>query len=274
MYTIITVFNNNVILAKDTEGNEYVFMGKGIGFSQSSKNPVDSTKIEKKFKLDLFYIKNNEEYLETIRLIVEKSEEYLDKELNDYIYYSLADHIDYAIERHEDNVVFRSPIQWEIKKAYPKEYRAGEKALAIIKDTLGVQLPSEEVTFLTLHIINASNDVGDFDSLYEELTLIDDVIRIIKHHFKFDIDEESSNYERFLTHLKFFIHRIRKDEQLEVVNYEFYKTAVKQWPDVYDCLVKINKLILKDKNVVVNNEESFYLMLHINRLINRKGDSL
>ena len=274
MYTIITVFNNNVILAKDEEGSEYVFMGKGIGFSQSAKNPVDSTKIEKKFKLDLFYIQNNEEYLETIRLIVEKSEEYIKKKLNDYIYYSLADHIDYAIERHTDNVVFRSPIQWEIKKAYPQEYKAGQKALEIINETLNVELPHEEVTFLTLHIINASNDTGDFDSLYDELTIIDDVIRIIRHHFKIDIDEKSSNYERFLTHLKFFIHRIKKDEQLEVVNYEFYKTAVDQWPDIYDCLVKINKLILSKENVEVNNEESFYLMLHINRLINRKGETL
>lgn len=272
MYTIVTVFNNNVVLVKDNQGQEYVFMGKGIGFSQSSGNVVSEEKVEKKFLLDLFYKHTNEEYFQTIRMIVEKSEEYLGRKLNDYIYYSLADHIDYAIERNMNNVVFRSPIQWEIQKAYPKEFKSGSKALEIINQTLNMNLPDEEITFLTLHIINASNDIGDFGKLYDELSLIDDIIRIIRVHFKVDLDTNSPNYERFIIHLKFLIHRLRKNEQLEVINYEFFKNAVEQWPEIYDCVAKINKLFLKKKNVEMNNEELFYLMLHINRLINRKGE--
>lgn len=274
MYIIITIFNNNVVLAKDQEGSEYVFMGKGIGFSQSSGNKVDISKIEKKFLLDLMNPKLNDKYFETIKLIVDNTSEYLKVELNDYIYYSLADHIDYAIERAEEGIMFRSPIQWEVQKAYPNEYHAGKKALSIINQTLEVNLPEEEVTFLTLHIINAHNNTGNVDEVINELTIIEDTLRIIKLHFKIDIDYTSPSLERFVTHLKYFIQRLKSDDQLEVVNYDFYKKAIDQWPDTYDCVVKINKFIQLKEDTEVNMEESFYLMLHINRLINRKGETL
>lgn len=274
MHTIITIFNNNVVLAKDEEGTEYVFMGKGLGFSQSSGNTVNASRIEKKFLLDLVNPKSNDKYFETIKSIVDNASDYLRVELNDYIYYSLADHIDYAIERAAERIIFRSPIQWEIQKAYPNEYHAGEKARTIINETLNVNLPEEETTFLTLHIINAHNNTGDVEQVINELSIIDDVLRIIQIHSKIDIDYSSPSLERFITHLKYFLQRLKNDEQLEVVNYDFYKKAVDQWPDIYDCVVKINKLLKLKKESDVNMEESFYLMLHINRLINRKGESL
>lgn len=269
MYIIQSIFNNNVALVKDDEGSEFVLMGKGIGFNTSSGKQVNENKIEKKFLLDLFFKNEDNNYFDIIRDIIETFEQELNLKLNDHIYYALSDHIDYAIERASTGVVFRSPIQWEISKAYPKEYAIAKKAVEVLNENLKSNLPPEEATFITLHIINATNEVSDYDLLFEELTLIDDILRLIRSHFKVDLDTNSVNYERFLTHLKFMIHRVRKDEQLNVVNASFYTKAIEEYPDIFECVVKITKLIKNQKDITLNNEESFYLMLHISRVLSR-----
>lgn len=39
-----------------------------------------------------------------------------------------------------------------------------------------------------------------------------DMLNIIKYHFSLSIDEESINYMRLVTHLQYFIERLRKKQ--------------------------------------------------------------
>ncbi|MGF7430844.1 CAT RNA binding domain-containing protein [Thermoanaerobacterium thermosaccharolyticum] len=45
------IFNNNAIVAKDSDNRELVVMGRGIGFKKSVGEKVDETLIEKTFIL-------------------------------------------------------------------------------------------------------------------------------------------------------------------------------------------------------------------------------
>lgn len=274
MYTLMKIFNNNVVLATDDANKEYVFMGSGIGFNTSKGDVVKENLIEKKFDMILSSSSNNDNYYDVVSEIVRSAEKIVNDHLNDYIYYSLADHLDFALERFEDGITFRSPIQWELSKAYPKEFEAAHKALEIIEKKLSIRLPDEEVAALALHIINARNEIYDYSSLFEELELIEDVIRIIKIHFKIDLDTDSANYERFLVHLKFFVHRLRRNVQLETKNQRMFLMMAQDDQDVYECALKIRKLFYSKKDVLVQDEELFYLMLHIARLVDRstQGD--
>lgn len=274
MYTLLKIFNNNVVLAKDISNKEYVFMGKGIGYKKSKGEILDENYIEKRFDLMLSSHSDFDAYYDVISKIVQNSENIIGDKLNDYIYYSLSDHLDFALERLSDGITFRSPIQWELSKAYPKEFKAALEALDIIEDKLSVRLPKEEAAALALHIINARNEVNEFDDLFEELTLIEDVIRIIKLHFKINIDTESANYERFLIHLKFFVHRLRGNAQLDSKQEAMFLMMAHENPEVYECSLKIRKLFYNKKDILVLDEELFYLMLHIERLVDRstRGD--
>ena len=46
------VINNNIISARDSQGEELIAMGKGIGFGQKPGGEVSEESVEKIFRLD------------------------------------------------------------------------------------------------------------------------------------------------------------------------------------------------------------------------------
>ena len=43
-----------------------------------------------------------------------------------------------------------------------------------------------------------------------------------------------------------------------------------KYPDIYDCTLNIRKYIMNKLNKEVKNEELLYLMIHINRIIEKE----
>jgi transcriptional antiterminator, BglG family len=139
------IFNNNAIVAKDSDNRELVVMGRGIGFKKSVGEKVDETLIEKtfilkqkdaseKFKLLLEDVPT--EYVSICYDIIEYAKNMLNTKLNDYIYVTLTDHIYNAIKMFDEGLENPNPLIWEIKKFYPKEFQVGLKALEFIEDEL------------------------------------------------------------------------------------------------------------------------------------------
>ena len=71
-----------------------------------------------------------------------------------------------------------------------------------------VNLSEDEVGFIALHFVNA-----ELNSEMEEVTqitkIIQEILNIVRYHLKISFDEESLDYHRFVTHLKFFAKRLR-----------------------------------------------------------------
>ena len=119
------IFNNNAILAKDSDKHEFVVMGSGVGFKKSVGEKVDESLIEKtfilkqkdaseKFKLLLEDIPS--EYVSLCYDIIEYSKNILGVELSDYIYVTLTDHINYALKLFNEGLKRPNPLILEIKK--------------------------------------------------------------------------------------------------------------------------------------------------------------
>ena len=83
-----------------------------------------------------------------------------DKEVNDTLYISIIDHISSALTRYEKGIQLKNPMVWDIKKLYAQEYNIGLELLEIIKVETGIELPSDEAGFLSLHIVNAQLEAG------------------------------------------------------------------------------------------------------------------
>ncbi len=275
---ISKVINNNVVSAYDDEQHELVIMGRGIAFQKKSGDPIDEERIEKvfsiqnkdiseKFKTLLYDIPI--EYMQVCEAIIEHARTTLNKNLNDSIYVTLTDHITFAIERHQKGMDIKNALLWEIKRLYKDEFICGLEAIRIIEDKLSIHLPEDEAGFIAMHIVNAELN-EEMPNVIQITKLIQDILNIVKYHFQIDLDEESLNYFRFVTHLKFFGQRLFNETQMENQNEFLYEVVKEKNTDAFQCAEKINDYVQKEYNRSLIEDEMLYLTLHIDRVIKRK----
>ncbi|ULT57719.1 PRD domain-containing protein [Neobacillus drentensis] len=274
---IARVINNNVISVIDAHKNELVVMGRGIAFQKRPGDLVDESKIEKTFKLDNKDVTEKfktllydvpMEYMDVSERIISYAKERLGKKLNDSIYVSLTDHITFAIERSQKGLIISNPLLWEIKRIYADEYSIGLKAIAKIQEMLGITLPQDEAGFIAMHIVNAELN-EEMPNVVNMTKLIQDILNIVKYHFKIELDEESLNYFRFLTHLKFFAQRLYTDSPYNNEDDFLYEMVKEKQKEAFACVLKIRDFIEKTHNHQLTKEEMAYLTIHIERVVNR-----
>ncbi|AVM25920.1 BglG family transcription antiterminator LicT [Bacillus pumilus] len=275
---ISKVINNNVVSAYDDEQHELVIMGRGIAFQKKSGDPIDEERIEKvfsiqnkdiseKFKTLLYDIPI--EYMQVCEAIIDHARTTLNKNLNDSIYVTLTDHITFAIERHQKGMDIKNALLWEIKRLYKEEFMCGVEAIRIIQDKLNIHLPEDEAGFIAMHIVNAELN-EEMPNVIQITKLIQDILNIVKYHFQIDLDEESLNYFRFVTHLKFFGQRLFNETQMENQNEFLYEVVKEKNTAAFQCAEKINDYVQKEYYRSLIEDEMLYLTLHIDRVIKRK----
>lgn len=275
------VFNNNVVLAKDLSKSEIVVMGRGIAFKKRVGEEVESNLIEKtfilkqkdaseKFKLLLEDIPS--EHISLCYDIIEYAKNMLKIELNDCIYFTLTDHISNALKLHEEGFSRPNPLVWEIKKFYPKEYNIALKALEFIESEIEKKLPEDEAGNIVFHLINAevnsnyNNSNNEVTDMAKQTKMIKDILNIVKYTYKIELDENSLNYERFVTHLRFFFQRIKGKNKIESPGDDFLLKQVKnKYEEAYKCMLKIERYLEKE----LDDDEKLYLTLHIKRVTKR-----
>lgn len=268
------IINNNIISSFDDMNREIIVMGRGLGFGCKQGDPVNVDKIEKVFRMD------NEveserlqnvlaeipiEHIQITDEIITYAKSIISKKLNKNIYITLTDHINFAIERYQQGVNFNNALIWEIKKFYVSEYEVGQKALEIIKEKLGYELPSDEAASIAMHIVNAEFGT-EMPNTIDITKLIQNVLKIIRHNYQVELDEESINYERFITHLKFFAQRIITNRANTGHDEEFYNMIKTQYSSDYKCAEKIRKYIETEFKMQVPEEELVYLTVHLKRI--------
>jgi beta-glucoside operon transcriptional antiterminator len=274
---IAKVINNNVISVIDEHNKELVIMGRGIAFQKRPGDVVDQEKVEKIFKLDNKDVSEKFktllydiplEYMELAEGIINYAKETLGKKLNESIYVSLTDHIVFAIERSKKGLLISNALLWEIKRIYKDEFTIGLKAIEKINNKLGISLPEDEAGFIAMHIVNAELN-EEMPNVVNITKLIQDVLNIVKYHFKIEIDEDSLNYFRFLTHLKFFAQRLFSGASLSSKDDFLYEMMKEKYKDAIACVKKIKDYIKKEHGQDLTKEEMAYLAIHIERVVNR-----
>ncbi|PTI88624.1 BglG family transcription antiterminator LicT [Mammaliicoccus vitulinus] len=269
------IINNNVISV--TQNNhERVVMGKGIGFQKQEGDIVEESKIEKIFNLSneeiserfkTLLIEVPIEVVQAVEKIIEVAKVKYHKDLSDTIYVALTDHINFAIERQQEGMAIKNGLLWEIKKFYPSEYEIGMRALDWIYEIVGVTLPVDEAAFIAIHLLNAEhNNFADFNQVTE---MVQNILSLVKYHFRLDFDEESLTYFRFVTHLKFLAQRIISEHPLDTSEVELYDIVKEKYKDAFKCVKKIENFLLKKYQYDMTHDEALYLTIHIQRLISR-----
>ena len=277
MVTIKKIYNNNVILAfEEISKKEMILTGCGIGFKKKPDDIVDESKIEKKFVIqdDNFENKVNklanevpEEVFSVSSAIIEYAEKMLNTNLDEYIYISLTDHISFSLKRYKDNMMIKNELLSEIRRIHKKEYEIGKWGLEYINKTFGVNFSLDEAGFIAIHIINANYRESTNQSCLM-MNIINQILDKIKNYFSVEFIEDDINFDRLLTHLKFFAKRlIDKKEQIKFEKNDLLDVVKIQYKESYECAQNIKSFIEDNYTYKINDDEVLYLVLHINRVI-------
>lgn len=268
------VINNNIISAIDDEGRETVVMGKGLGFGAKPGQTVSDDKIEKVFRIssqslsDQFKELLTHMPLEHVQIssdIISYAKKNLKLKLNQSIYVTLTDHINFAITRFKQGIKLQNALLWEIKRFYTQEYELGLYAIKLIKERLNVDFPEDEAGFMAIHFVNAEYGTNISDAL-KFPNIVKEIIEITKRELNIELDESSLHYERFITHIKFLLQRVYRNELLPDEESELAQLMEKKYQKEYSCSKVVAKYIEQETNTSISGEEVMYLAIHIRRV--------
>ncbi|MCM8711432.1 PRD domain-containing protein [Clostridium sp. SYSU_GA19001] len=268
-YVIKKALNNNVVIA-EKNNNEFVLVGKAIGFNSRKGDKISQDRIESIFVKQGEGEENFNKVLQNISIeIVGLSEEIIslcEKELavklSEAIHVSLPDHINFAITRINQGVRIENPFLHELMALYPKEYDLARRALKMINERLSVNLPEDEIGFIAMHIKAAVNQ----EKVSAALTFtkkIGSVMDLILKLLKKNLDKNSIEYIRTITHINFMLQRVVNKKTIK--NY-LLDNIKKEMYNEYDLAIKIAFKIENLFSVKIPEDEIGYIALHLRRL--------
>lgn len=275
LFQIKKVFNNNVVLVSDSKGLERILIGRGISFKKSSGDYVEQIKIEKTFIVespeiaDRFIQLTNEiplNHLELVTKIVNDAEKELGYKFDQVTYIGLADHINYALSRYKKGYKIQNALLHEIKRLYPKQFKTALKALETIAYYESVELLEDEAGFIALHFVNGEQN-GNIDYTMKITEILQKIILLLEDNLMIELNEDSLNYQRFITHLQFFMQRVSNETIREDALPDMYDVIVDSYPKATACVDVIIAYLEETLHCQIYPEEKMYLILHVQRLV-------
>lgn len=272
-FSVLKGFNNNVVLCNDmVKGKECILVGRGIGFNANSENIInDESKIDKVFYLDSDSTKSKLEdlYSNVHKDIVGATEEalaavnkVLKKELNEKIHVTLLDHIAFAIERLKSNIEIKNPFLYETRLLYEEEFKAATLVYKIINKKLKLELPKDEIGFITMHLHAAlhNNKISKTASI---TNMIGDTVAVIERELGYKINKEDMSFARLITHLRFAFDRIYNNVPIENVLVDDIKEKLSEQ---YKISEKAAEYIENKYRLKIPKDEVGYIALHVGRV--------
>jgi len=272
------IYNNNIVLVEDEKQLEMILLGRGICFGKKAGDSIDEKKAEKRFVIDSpdltsrFSELVNQvpvNHLELACQIIEDAQKFLNVTFSDVIYVGLTDHINYALYRYKQKMPLKNNLLWEIKRFYPKEYDAAKAALKTIAYYENIWLPEDEAGYIALHFVNATQTGEEMEVTIQATQTVQEVLRIIQIYFNMHLDEKSLDYQRLVTHIRYFVHRLFTGELVESDDDRLYEQVKTAYPKCYACVGKVEEYFRIKFQIQITKEEMMYLMLHIGRVVNR-----
>lgn len=274
------IYNNNIVLCIDENGEDVILVGLGIAFHKKVGQPIDESKIERKFVLDSEEVttKYNNllqnipiQYLDLTNQIVNTAQKRLKTMFHDEIYIAICDHINCAFHRYEEKKPLKNALLWEIKKYYQKEYEAALESLKLIEREEAIKLDEDEAGFIALHFVNGQINHMEMNDTITQVKMMEDIMKFVSYHLNYHVDEKDINYQRFLTHIRFLLQRVFSGKQEKSTDEALFSLVKQDYKAEYECAKTIAKYIEKTHHDVLLNNEIMYLSLHLHRMISREN---
>lgn len=277
MYRVKKALNHNAILAVDTEkGQEYLILGKGIGFGKKVTEYVTPRQDDTVYSMiectergassNIVGVVSPEclEIADEILNIAEKEFGSIDRK----ILFPLADHIEFAIKRVKNNEQISNPLTDDIRILFHGEYKVAENIKELLKDRMDIDIDKHEVGYVALHIHSAI----DVQNVAQSMTIARGVrqcISLVESETGRKINVLSISYNRLMNHIKYMIARGIQGEKIKLNLNDYMET---KFPLEYNMAVTISNSIEKMLKIKFDSSEIGYLAMHIQRVTSGELD--
>jgi len=265
---------NNSMLLVDHDQREMILFGKGIGFGTKPGTIIDLAEVEQVF-IPLDNLKSRHflsltdtvpaAFFDATHDIIAMAQQHYVEKLNSLLFFTLAEHLYFAVERCKNGSNFANKLSWEVKRYYQREYELGVLAKNSVSQRFNVELPEDEAVNIAFHLINASGDSENSDA-HLQVQLVNRITEIVRYKLNKNIDINSINYIRFITHLRYFAERIISKKIAAKNSDDFYHELLKFYPAAMNVSWAIRDYIAEKYQTILPKDELTWLTIHISRL--------
>ena len=271
MYRVTKPLNHNALLAvKENSTQEYLIMGKGIGFGKKV-----SERIVLPEGSSVYMIQNDGEqtnhrkllneiepkYLEISNIILQKAEETFGQ-IDKNILFPMADHIAFAVKRIKKGESISNPLTQDIQILFYKEYRVAEHSKALLKKYADIEIDEHEIGYIALHVHSAICD-EKVSGAMQIAAAVRECITLIEQDVNKKIDVQSLSYNRLMNHMKFMVARILHKEELKLNMNQYMEH---QFPRSFEIASSVCNHLSQYFGVNIPENELGYLAMHIERV--------
>ncbi len=273
MYRVSKVLNNNGVIAIEMEENqEYVLLGKGIGFgkkvSQRFEAPSDCTRYSLKDDTErgsaVSLVKSVDPvFLEIANEVLREAERTFGN-IDKRILFPLADHISFAVARMKNGEQISNPLTGDIHALFYKEFQVASVLKKVLSDRMQVEIGDDEIGYVALHVHSAIEDEKVSVAMQMART-VRECVSIIEAETGKKIDVMTLDYNRLMNHVKYMAARLLRGEELKININDYIEI---KFPKAFAIATTVCDHLGENIGVQPGEREIGYLAMHIERVYN------
>ncbi len=271
MYRVKKVLNHNTVIGIRSEDNqEYLIMGKGIGFGKKVSERLEERAGDTVYSLQKATERGDAR--EMVRSIPPVCLEITDQILSDAekvfgkidrsILFPMADHLEYAIKRIENHEQISNPLTDDIRVLFHMEYKVAERIVPVLKERMGIEIDEDEVGYIALHIHSAIQEEKVSQAM-QVAQAVRECVSLVEKEIGKPIDVMSLSYNRLMNHIRYMVARALKGETLKI-NMNDYMGV--KFPQAFRMAEKICRQVGHNLRRELSDVEIGYLAMHIERV--------
>ena len=278
MYRIKKVLNHNTVIGIRTDNQqEYLIMGKGIGFGKKVSERFDACNDASVYSLQASSERGDvremvkeidPECLEIAGEVLDEAEKMFGK-IDRSILFPMADHIEFAIKRMRSGEQISNPLTEDIRILFHMEYKAASCIAPILARRMSLHIEEDEVGYIALHIHSAIEDEKVSQAM-QMARAVRECISLVEEEVGRPIDVMSLSYNRLMNHIRYMVARAINGEKLKV-NMNDYMGI--KFPYAFQTAKAICERVGKSLKCTLGDAEIGYLAMHIERVTSDELDA-
>lgn len=272
MYRVEKVLNHNVILGIcEKDKQEYLIMGKGIGFGKKIAQRIEiGDEVQVYSLVDVKNAKDTTSsvkeiepiYLEAANMLLDEAQKRIG-EVDRSVLIPLADHIDFAVRRIREQGEISNPLICDIQVLFHMEYKVAEQIVPFLAENSDVSMSESELGYIALHIHSAIAEQNVASSM-QVARCVRECINLIEKEIHQIIPITTLSYNRLMNHVRYMVLRAEQGEEIKLNMNDYMELRFKKSYAIATYVCEEMGKILHTK---LHEHELGYLSMHIQRCI-------
>ncbi len=276
MYRIRKVLNHNAAIVIGMEDNqEYLLMGKGVGFGKKTGERVEAGPETAAYCLQQTTDRGSaREIIKSVSPVcLELANEVLNEaervfgKIDRSILFSMADHIEFAVRRIKNHEQISNPLTEDIRLMFHREYKVAQCVEKLLWEQMKVKIDEHEIGYLALHVHAAIEDEKVSQAM-QIARAVRECVTLVEQQTGMKIDTMSLAYNRLMNHVRYMVARAMNGEKLKLNMNDYMRL---KFPEAFETAAAVCEEIGKSLKKQLDDVETGYLAMHIERV---KDDEL